>query len=999
MTKRMLIDATHDEETRVVILDGNRLEEFDFETSTKKQIKGNIYLAKVTRVEPSLQAAFVDYGENRHGFLAFSEIHPDYYRIPVADREALLREHAAMAEDDADDIEQLDSGPANARGAASHAIDSHGDAAPPPEDAPGAPIDPPERDTTAAEETRAADTAADDDGTAAAPVDTSVTEAVADAGGGLDSTGDMAADTASGPRPRRRRPRRNTKAASARTSASVSEPAGDDGDTATRPRLPSYRRYKIQEVIKRRQILLVQVTKEERGNKGAALTTYLSLAGRYCVLMPNTARGGGISRKIGSVADRKRLKIILEDLNIPNGMAVIVRTAGSERSKAEVKRDYDYLMRLWEDIRTTTLQSMAPCLIHEEGNLIKRSIRDLYARDIDEVQVEGDEGYKTAKAFMRMLMPSHAKRVQPYKDTDIPLFHRYQVENQLDAIFNPVAQLRSGGSIVIQATEALVSIDVNSGRSTKERHIEETALKTNLEAADEVARQLRLRDLAGLIVVDFIDMEESRHNAQVERRLREAMKNDRARIQFGRISGFGLLELSRQRMRPSLQETMATLCPHCAGSGFQRSTESTALHVLRAVEEEGIRHRSSEIALHVPTGIALYILNQKRRALAGIEERYGFSVMVAADDSLIPPDFRLERRRGLVIDGEAEEAPDAEKVADRRPPPPEQAVSADTVAEDEDGSRRRRRRRRRRGDDEEARTAEPDQPPDPVAAAAVDDDDDQGDGATPATGDGDIEASGDDGARKRRRGKRGGRRRGRRDGDIAADTVDDSSGDTTGDTTGEERIADADGETATGTVAIAVDDPAGPAVPTDLNDGVSSPVALNAAGLEITAGTEPVADGQGDAVVPADAAAGAGLAAEAVATDKPKRPRRSRTRKPKADAEADQGPVDRLLPGPAPADLSLSEVLDAAGVVAEPEAVPAVANDIADQAGAVIVTGGDNEPADGEIADDLVAARGNGTGPGGQAGNGDADSTAAVTLPPEKPKEPPRRGWWQRLLD
>ena len=420
---------------------------------------------------------------------------------------------------------------------------------------------------------------------------------------------------------------------------------GDEFEEAEHQRSRTVRHYKIQEVIKRRQIMLVQVTKEERGTKGAALTTYLSLAGRYCVLMPNTARGGGVSRKITSIADRRRLKDILEELDIPEGMGVIVRTAGAERSKAEIKRDYEYLLRLWNEIRELTLRSTAPALIYEEGNLIKRSIRDLYTRDIDEVLVEGEEGYRTAKAFMKMLMPSHAKRVQPYRDPQIGLFHRFQVESQIDAIHSPIVQLRSGGYVVINQTEALVAIDVNSGRSTRERNIEETAVRTNLEAAEEIARQLRLRDLAGLIVIDFIDMEEHRNQSAVERRLKEALKNDRARIQVGRISAFGLLEMSRQRLRPSLVETSTQPCPHCGGTGFIRSTESTALYVLRSIEEEGMRRRSAEICVYVPTTVALYILNQKRDSLVQLEARYAIRVLVAQDDALIPPAFRLERLR------------------------------------------------------------------------------------------------------------------------------------------------------------------------------------------------------------------------------------------------------------------------------------------------------------------------------------------------------------------
>ncbi|HKJ73031.1 MAG TPA: Rne/Rng family ribonuclease, partial [Alphaproteobacteria bacterium] len=491
MTTRMLIDATHSEETRVVVVKGNRLEEFDYESSTKKQLKGNIYLAKVTRVEPALQAAFVDYGGNRHGFLAFSEIHPDYYQIPVEDRQALIEEEAAEEEEESE---------VGARPAAA------------------------ESEATIVEEAAEADTE----------------DAEASPGDGADEAPDQAHDEEAHD--------------DNHDDIEVQQPADttvetvgaeDDLEEVSNRRARRSRRYKIQEVIRRRQILLVQVVKEERGNKGAALTTYLSLAGRFCVLMPNTARGGGISRKIANAKDRKRLKSIIDSLNLPEGMGVIVRTAGMEQNKREIKRDYDYLIRLWDTIREQTLKSTAPALIHEEGNLIKRSIRDLYSKDIDEVLVEGDEGYRTAKEFMRMLMPSHAKVVQPYKE-NIPLFARYQVEGQLDSMFSPTVHLKSGGYIVINSTEALVAIDVNSGRATREHNIEETALKTNTEAAEEVARQLRLRDLAGLVVIDFIDMEKHQNNRSVERRLKERLKHDRARIQVGRISAFGLLEMSRQ---------------------------------------------------------------------------------------------------------------------------------------------------------------------------------------------------------------------------------------------------------------------------------------------------------------------------------------------------------------------------------------------------------------------------------------------------------------------
>ena len=649
MTRHMLIDASHNEETRVVVLDDNRLIEFDFESSTKKQIKGNVYLAKVTRVEPSLQAAFVDFGGERQGFLAFSEIHPDYYRIPVADREDLLREHAALSPD----IEPLD-----------------GENVEPPLNIVEEKLDIQEAEILTNTITETPYSISDPDrfiSTENAAAENIVTEDTvgsephtdAEIQNQKEQNEDRPRDKTrhDGTRRSNRFRLRRSRAANAQTEISVSSnvPAPEQNNHPQRQpsqrqpsqRQPSQRRYKIQEVIKRRQILLVQVVKEERGSKGAALTTYMSLAGRYCVLMPNATRGGGISRKIGGLDDRKRLKDIVSDLNIPPGMAVIVRTAGSERTKAEVRRDYDYLMRLWEEIRTTTLASSAPSLIHEEGDLIKRSIRDLYTRDIDEVLVEGNEGYKIAKAFMKTLVPSHAKRVQPYTASTIPLFHHFQVEGQLDRIFDQSVQLRSGGTIVIQATEAMVSIDVNSGRATRERHIEETALKTNLEAAEEIALQLRLRDLAGLIVIDFIDMEENRHIAQVERCLREAMKNDRARIQIGRISLFGLLELSRQRMRPSLQETTSTPCLHCQGTGFQRSVESAALRVLRAIEEEGIHSPATESTIYVPTHIALYLFNHKRKILAEIENRYAFNVILTGDDHLFQADYRLERGPNL----------------------------------------------------------------------------------------------------------------------------------------------------------------------------------------------------------------------------------------------------------------------------------------------------------------------------------------------------------------
>ena len=713
MVKRMLIDATHPEETRVVVVNGTRLEELDVETSTKKQLKGNIYLAKVIRVEPSLQAAFVDYGGNRHGFLAFSEIHPDYFQIPVADRQALLAAQNALTQ----------------RAESDGGFDG--------------PDDAPEPEEKPADEGVAAEESADgsDDGASAGD------QSEASSGEETDAPPPQPVDVVGG------------------------DDAAEQELERRRARL--LRNYKIQEVIKRRQIMLVQVVKEERGNKGAALTTYLSLAGRYCVLMPNTARGGGVSRKIVNAADRKRLKAIAQEMEVPESMAVIVRTAGSERSKLEIKRDYEYLLRMWDTVRELTLQSTAPTLVYEEASLIKRSIRDLYSRDIDEVLVDGDEGYRLAKDYMRMLTPSHAKKVQPYKDPAVPLFYRYQVENQLDAMHQPVVQLRSGGYLVIGQTEALVAIDVNSGRATRERHIEETALKTNLEAADEVARQLRLRDLAGLVVIDFIDMEETRNNYAVERRLKEALKNDRARIQVGRISAFGLLELSRQRLRPSLQETAFIQCPHCAGTGLIRSVESASVAILRAIEEEGIRARSSEVTVWVPTSIALYLLNQKRDALIQAEQRYGFLVYLFGDDTLVAPNFRMERVR-------AEGRPEEGRIL---PPPPTaiQAVEDEDVEDEseeeqsEDGSagrteeaaadgaqqRRRRRRRRRRGRSDQPQLESGAEGGSEDGESGGRDDVESGDESEPkeadaAAGEGDEERG-----PRRRRGRRGGRNRNR----------------------------------------------------------------------------------------------------------------------------------------------------------------------------------------------------------------------------------------------
>ncbi|HEX2940345.1 MAG TPA: Rne/Rng family ribonuclease, partial [Rhodopila sp.] len=786
MTKRMLIDATHAEETRVVVLDGNRLEDFDVETSTKRQLKGNIYLAKVVRVEPSLQAAFVEYGGNRHGFLAFSEIHPDYYQIPVADRQRLLEMQAeeARREEEEDDLElalaqAVRPEPASAPEPAAASAPPASPAAPQAEAwaSPATPL------LTVPESAASLHSAqATPAGTPepaglgeAAPQESPATETPAAEMWAVPSTPSLMARPQQAPADAMAREADTygrDSAASDTTAKALAIPVdrvvgdedagddaepydlngdtievlpppetiggqdGDSGEDHRERRIPPrfLRNYKIQEVIRRRQIMLVQVVKEERGTKGAALTTYLSLAGRFGVLMPNSPRGGGISRKITSAADRRRLREVIEELDIPRGMGLIVRTAGANRPKPEIKRDCEYLLRLWDDIREHTLKSVAPALIYEEASLIKRAIRDVYSRDIDEILVDGEEGWRAAHEFMRMLMPSHAKKVQLWRDGGQPLFARNQVEAQLDAMLMPIVQLRSGGYLVINQAEALVAIDVNSGRSTRERNIEETALRTNLEAADEVARQLRLRDLAGLVVIDFIDMESKRHNAMVERRLKEALKNDRARIQVGHISHFGLLEMSRQRLRPSLAETSFIACPHCGGTGHVRSTESSAIHVLRGIEEEGAKRRSAEIIVHVSTPVALYLLNHKRERLREIELRYTMRVIVAADDSQIAPQFRIEKVRvraadeippvvsvdrplppSIGFETEVEEEEEADVVGleededdtEDDTEATEEARSGDTAGEDAE-RRRKRRRRRRRGSRRDEASGSPD---------------------------------------------------------------------------------------------------------------------------------------------------------------------------------------------------------------------------------------------------------------------------------------------------
>ena len=674
MPKKMLIDATHAEETRVVVVEGNKVDEFDFESLNKRQLSGNIYLAKVTRVEPSLQAAFVDYGGNRHGFLSFAEIHPDYYQIPVADREALIAEEEAYAktlEEEANLAQQKKSRirkrkPKVIAEEADSDISISSDV-----------IEKSDENVETLNVTENQDSSnpnsiTDNDEVSDNPID-------------LDLKNNSEINVESDDE--------------ANSDSEIESVADDDIEEEVRPRKPRPRRYKIQEVIKVRQILLIQVVKEERGNKGAALTTYLSLAGRYCVLMPNTARGGGISRKITNVQDRKKIKEITSELDVPKGAGLIVRTAGAKRNRDDILRDYEYLMRQWTQIRDVTLESIAPTQIYAEGDIIKRSIRDLYNNDIDEIIVDGERGYEAAKAYMTMLMPTHVKRVKQYKNK-MPLYARYQVENYLGGMFNPTVQLKSGGYIVIGVTEALVAVDVNSGKATKESSIEKTALKTNLEAADEVARQLRLRDLAGLIVIDFIDMEERRNNIAVEKRMKDKLKSDRARIQVGRISGFGLMEMSRQRLRPGMLEATTKECPHCLGTGLVRSDDSQALSILREIEEEAIRKRTKEILATVPVGISNYLMNHKRENIALIESQYGISIIIEASSSMVGTDYELEKRKTtsrIIADVfDMPTAREMEAVANIEVAKNSDDAEPSANLEDDDKPKKRRRRRRRK---------------------------------------------------------------------------------------------------------------------------------------------------------------------------------------------------------------------------------------------------------------------------------------------------------------
>ncbi|WP_171743973.1 ribonuclease E/G [Sphingomonas sp. AP4-R1] len=890
MSMRMLIDARHREETRVAVVKGNRVEEFDFESEEHKQLKGNIYLAKVTRVEPSLQAAFVDYGGGRHGFLAFSEIHPDYYQIPKEDREALLREEAEHA---------------------------------------------------AEEEALRAREAGDDED----EDDIEAVERLDDDGGRetLDAAEDYGADGEGEDVPR-------PTSAGADDSSAV--------ESLRQRRMNLRRRYKIQDVIRRRQVLLVQVVKEERGNKGAALTTYLSLAGRYCVLMPNTSHGGGISRKISNAGDRKRLKSILSELNLPSSMGCIVRTAGLQRTRQEIKRDFDYLARLWDEIREKTLTSAAPAEIYRDSDLIKRAIRDIYNKDIDEVIVEGEDGYRAARSFMKLLMPTHAKKILPYQDAT-PLFQRFGVEDQLAAMYQPVVQLKSGGYLVINPTEALVSIDINSGRSTREHNIEQTATATNLEAAHEIARQLRLRDMAGLVVIDFIDMESSSNNRKVERAMKEALKSDRARIQVGRISGFGLFEMSRQRLRTGVLEASTRVCHHCEGTGFIRTASSSGLQAMRLLEEEAARGRGSQIRLRASQEAALYVLNRKRPELADIEDRYGVTIEIVSDGT--PEGARMTVEAGgpppshaprlpapveIEIDDddlieEMDEAEEFEGDAEEERGERSDREAGEREGGDRDGRRRRRRRRRRGGRREEGEGAEGAE----GAEAASDEAQDEGEADETVAADADqepaetgetvaAEGEGERSSRRGRRGRRGGRRGGSREAEAP--------------------VVEADAEPVVETVT-AEDAPAEPVV--EAAEETPAPRRRRSRAKKADVAAEPAVE---TAVVEPEPVVEA--APEPVAEEAAPAPRRRRTRKAaaaEAAPEAVEAPVAEPVVEEAPAPKAprrRKAPAKAAAVVEEAVAAPAPAADV------------------------------------------DAEAPADAAEQPEGDAEAPRRGWWQRTF-
>ncbi|KEZ19547.1 Ribonuclease E [Sphingobium yanoikuyae] len=910
MTMRMLIDARHREETRVAVVKGNRIEEFDFESAEHKQLKGNIYLAKVTRVEPSLQAAFVDYGGNRHGFLAFSEIHPDYYQIPREDREALLREERAHAEEEAALRADYDED----------------------EDAAG------------------------DDGVE-----------VVEATHHDDEEGAHEAEASEGESNEGGRPNRRKR-----------EKGDDAADELRRKRMALRRRYKIQDVIKRRQVLLVQVVKEERGNKGAALTTYLSLAGRYCVLMPNTSHGGGISRKISNAADRKRLKSIIAEMALPSSMGCIVRTAGLQRTKPEIKRDFDYLARLWDEIREKTLRAAAPELIHNDSDLIKRAIRDIYNKDIEEVIVEGEHGYKAAKDFMKLLMPSHARRVKQYADA-VSLFQRASVEDQLAAMYNPVVQLKSGGYLVINPTEALVSIDINSGRSTREHGIEQTAVATNLEAAREIARQLRLRDMAGLVVIDFIDMEMNSNIRKVEKAMKEALKDDRARIQVGRISGFGLMEMSRQRLRTGVLEASTRQCPHCEGTGLVRTASSAGLGALRMLEEEAARGRGSVITLRASQEAAFYVLNNKRRELDEIEQRYGVRIVVLPDGeiegarmSVEPSGPRPERVVTYAPLAEEEddldvieEEEEEEEIEEEAAPERQERGERGDRGEDREGGRRRRRRRRRRGgqrDDAQSEAGEDNGAEDGEEGeeSADVETDAEAVAAEPA-----AEGEDEGGSRRRgRRGRRGGRRR-REGGEAGAE-----AGETAGED-GVETVIEVE------SAAPAEDAPVAEAAPEEAPAEEAPKTRRRPRARKAKdAAAEPAAVEATEA--PAEVVTEAPVA-EPVAEEAAEKPKPKRTRKKKADVEAE------------------------AAATAEAPAVEAVAEEVAEKPKPKRTRKKKVEPVAEEAAVEAAPTVTEVAAAPAEAPAAAAPASEAVTADPAAEAESdengePRRGWWQRTF-
>ena len=928
MTTRMLIDARHQEETRVAVLKGNRIEEFDFESAEHKQIKGNIYLAKVTRVEPSLQAAFVDFGGNRHGFLAFSEIHPDYYQIPKEDRERLLAEEAAHAEEEA-----------ALRAVAEGEEDFVGDD---------------ELGESLADDMAGTDhDHHDDDYGGVTEIDTSEKDEVATiedghVEGAFDHDGEEAAEAKEQPRRRGRR----------RQGGDKGRAHAKQADELRDKRMALRRRYKIQDVIHRRQVLLVQVVKEERGNKGAALTTYLSLAGRYCVLMPNSSHGGGISRKISSAADRKRLKSIIAEMDLPKSMGCIVRTAGLQRTKTEIKRDFDYLARLWDGIRETTLKSSAPAIIHSDSDLIKRAIRDIYNRDIEEVVVEGEAGYRAARDFMKLLMPSHVRRVKAYADP-VPLFQRYGAEDQLTAMYDPVVQLKSGGYLVINPTEALVSIDINSGRSTKEHGIEATALSTNLEAAREIARQLRLRDMAGLVVIDFIDMEYGSNVRKVEKAMKDALKDDRARIQVGRISGFGLMEMSRQRLRTGVLEATTRACPHCDGSGLVRTASSAGLSALRLIEDEAAKGKGTVISLYASQEAAVYVLNAKRADLQEIEHRYGVRVEVIPEgenegakmrvassgprptvlprfEPIVEPEDDFIEDEDFAEDEAEEEARDEGRRGDRGERRPR-----DEADEDGEGGGRRKRRKRRRGGRNRNRGEGEGEG---TEGRETDGDED---GSDAEETEGGAEAgetlgengsdSGEDGPRKRRR--RGRRRRGGRNRE------------------GGEQAEGAEGGEDEGDAPEAVTEEAPVA---------AEPVEAEPAPKKRASRSRKKADAEAPAETPAEVTAevAAPAAEDAPAEEPAPKKRASRSRK-KADVEA---------PAETPA-----EAAEAAAPVVEDAPAEEAPKKRASRSRKKADTVAAESPA--EVVSEAAAPE-----------------TEAAPAEEDKPAEPPRRGWWQRTF-